>query len=313
MYWFVQGGRFAHRIDQDIAFPSEILDIIRQDRINQTVSRQYNEILDKIDEMKQNQHSGWIYEYGKKIFLEISAYQPLRGSSHFALPKIWAKPQLGIINPKNTDNRCFEECLKAHLASEEARRQGTRARNLHDDLEADSDPVEKNDIKEKTIKLQKQKPNSYGYALMQTDGKLAKEIARRTPNSIAESWESMQRDLEEIIKPKLRNPEKIKMTERDWRTHKSAIRCYICEERLQETRYNKVKYFDTSQKFLGGAHYGCVKIKCETTEENLSEAVYRTEGLSIEEENTFKKATKCCLCKMSLRTDINDNRYGNWA
>ncbi|GES90955.1 hypothetical protein GLOIN_2v1765053 [Rhizophagus clarus] len=132
MYQFVQGGRFAHRIDQDIAFPSEILDIIRQDRINQTVSRQYNEILDKIDEMKQNQHSGWIYEYGKKIFLEISAYQPLRGSSHFALPKIWAKPQLGIINPKNTDNRCFEECLKAHLASEEARRQGTRARNLHD-------------------------------------------------------------------------------------------------------------------------------------------------------------------------------------
>ncbi|GES94140.1 hypothetical protein GLOIN_2v1765053 [Rhizophagus clarus] len=132
MYRFIQGGRFAHRIDQDIAFPSEILDIIRQDRINQTVSRQYNEILDKIDEMKQNQHSGWIYEYGKKIFLEISAYQPLRGSSHFALPKIWAKPQLGIINPKNTDNRCFEECLKAHLASEEARRQGTRARNLHD-------------------------------------------------------------------------------------------------------------------------------------------------------------------------------------
>ncbi|GBB98460.1 hypothetical protein RclHR1_32310001 [Rhizophagus clarus] len=115
------------------------------------------------------------------------------------------------------------------------------------DLEADSDPVEKNDIKEKTIKLQKQKPNNYGYVLMQTDGKLVKEIARRTPNSIAESWES-------------------------------------------------------------GAHHGCVKIKCEVTEENLSEAIYRTEGLSIGEENTFKKATKCCLCKMSLRADINDNR-----
>ena len=77
MYRIVQGGRFG---DQDIAFPSEILDIIRQDRI---VSRQYNEILDKIDEMERNRHSGWIYEYGKKIFLEISAYQPLRGSSHF--------------------------------------------------------------------------------------------------------------------------------------------------------------------------------------------------------------------------------------
>ncbi|GBB97654.1 hypothetical protein RclHR1_30280002 [Rhizophagus clarus] len=450
MYRFVQVGRFLNRrIDEDIAFPSEILDIIRQDRIEQTVSWQYNEILDKIDEMKQNQHSGWIYEYGKKIYLEISAYQPLR------------------------DERCFEVCLKAYLASEEACRQGTRARNLHDvsrlrhfdnildfsginfpatlrdidifeennpsfsvnvfypaplkndkeqatrkldplhiseynyqrehlvdlilftegeedlrdrrnindipdglnthyclingengwnqimrtwnkhhgrkyfcrhcmippftkldllqehiehnchgrnnpnagqreifpekgmhimkfknygtmenvpfyfvkDLEADSDPVEKNIVNEKTIKLQKQKPNSYGYTLIQMDGKLAKEVVRRTLNSIAESWESMQRDLEEIIKPKLRNPEKIIMTERDWQTHKSAIRCYIC-----------------------GAHHGCVKIKCEATEENLSEAVYCTEGLSIEEEDTFKKATKCCLCKMSLRADINDNR-----
>ncbi|PKC61714.1 hypothetical protein RhiirA1_466131 [Rhizophagus irregularis] len=304
MYRFVPVGRFHNpRIDQDIAFPSEILDTIRQDRIDQTVSRQYHEILDKIDEMERNQHSGWTYEYGIKIFLEISAYQPFRGRSHFALPKIWAKPQLGIINPQNTDERCFEACLKAYLASEEARRQGTRARNLHDvaplkndkeqmirkldplrisefnyqrehlvdlilfteeeedlrdrhnindiseglnthyclingengwnqimrtwnkyhgrkyfcrqreifpekgmlmkfknykamknvpfyfvkDLEADSDPIENSIINEKTIKLRKQKPNSYSYTLIQTDGKLAKEIARRTPNSIAES------------------------------------------------------------------------------------------------------------------------------
>ncbi|GBC07003.1 hypothetical protein RclHR1_00720012 [Rhizophagus clarus] len=132
MYQFVQGGCFGHRIDQDIAFPSEILNIIHQDRIDQTVSRQYNEILDKIDEMERNQHSGWIYKYEIKIFLEISAYQPLRGRSHFALPKIWSKPQLGIINPQNTDERCFEACLKAYLASEEVRKEGRRARNLHD-------------------------------------------------------------------------------------------------------------------------------------------------------------------------------------
>src|ERR1051326_7633976 len=86
------------------------------------------------------------------------------------------------------------------------------------DLEANSDPVENNIVNEKTVKLQKQKPNSYGYSLIQTNGKLAKEVVRRIPNSIAESWESMQRDLKEIIKPKLRTPEKIKMTERDWRS-----------------------------------------------------------------------------------------------
>ncbi|CAG8841327.1 16401_t:CDS:1, partial [Racocetra persica] len=89
----------------------------------QTVSCQYNEILDKIDDMERNQHLGWIYEYRKKIFLEISVYQPLQGSSYFVLPKIWAKPQLEIINPQNTDERCFEACMKAYLASEEACRQ----------------------------------------------------------------------------------------------------------------------------------------------------------------------------------------------
>ncbi|CAI2199893.1 10676_t:CDS:1, partial [Funneliformis geosporum] len=57
------------------------------------------------------------------------------------------------------------------------------------DLKADSDLMENNIINEKTVKLQKQKPNSYIYVLMQTDGKLAKEIARQTLNSIVESWE----------------------------------------------------------------------------------------------------------------------------
>ncbi|RIA85123.1 hypothetical protein C1645_831233 [Glomus cerebriforme] len=49
-------------------------------------------------------------------------------------------------------------------------------------LEADSDLVEKNIISKKTVKLQKQKPNSYSYSLIQIDRKLAKEIARRTLN-----------------------------------------------------------------------------------------------------------------------------------
>ncbi|CAG8851008.1 1744_t:CDS:1, partial [Racocetra persica] len=119
---------------------------------------------------------------------------------------------------------------------------------------------------------------------------------------------SMQQDLEEIIKPKLRNPEKIKMTECDWQIHNSARKCYICEGSLHETRYNKVKYFDTSRKSIGASHYGCVKIKCEATEEKLAEAMYHTEGLSIEEENIFKTASEYYICKMKLQADINKNK-----
>jgi hypothetical protein len=40
----------------------------------------------------------------------------------------------------------------------------------------------------------------------------------------------------------------------------------------------------------------------------LAEAIYRTEGLSIEEENLFKIATECCICKRELQADINKIR-----
>ncbi|CAG8775622.1 398_t:CDS:2 [Dentiscutata erythropus] len=164
---------YPYREDPLATF-EDIEDQISEDRIDQTVSRQYNEILDKIDEMERNQHSGWIYEYGKKIFLEISAYQPLQ------------------------DERCFEAFIKAYLASEEARRQGRRARNLHD--------------------------------------------------------------------------------------------------------VNRLR------KFIGASHYGCVKIKCETTEEKLAEAMYRTEGLSIEKENVFKTASECWLVSEDKIEIIADNQ-----
>ncbi|CAG8651750.1 11744_t:CDS:2, partial [Racocetra persica] len=98
------------------------------------------------------------------------------------------------------------------------------------------------------------------------------------------------------------------MTEHYWQTHNSARKCYICKGPLHETRYNKVKYFDTSRKFIDASYYSCVKIKCEATEEKLAEAMYHTEGLSIEEKNIFKTASECCICKIKLQADINKNK-----
>ncbi|CAG8816214.1 13498_t:CDS:2, partial [Dentiscutata erythropus] len=330
------------------------------------------------------------------------AYQPLQGSSYFALPKIWAKPQLGIINLQNTDERCFEACMKAYLASEEACRQGRRARNLHNvsrlqrfnnildfsginfpstlrdiDIFEENNPnyavnvfypaPEKNDKEQTTRKLDSLRLSEYNYQrkymvdlILFTEGEEdlrdRRNISEIPPglnthyclinsengwNKIMRNWNkhhgykyfcrhcmiapfsrkdlleehikynchgqnnpnagqreifpekdkhimkfenykamenvpfyfvkdleansdpmgSLQKkllgDLEEIIKPKLRNPEKIKITERDWQTHNSARKCYIYEGPLYETRYNKVKYFDTSRKFIGASHYGC--------------------------------------------------------
>ncbi|CAB4378314.1 unnamed protein product [Rhizophagus irregularis] len=118
--------------EEDIAFPSDIIEITRQDHIDVFISQQYHLILDRIEEMEQNAHSGWIYDYGKKVYLEISAYQPLRGSSHFDLPNPWNKPQLGIINPKNNDHNCFLYCICIHLRIKLARLQNITTPNLND-------------------------------------------------------------------------------------------------------------------------------------------------------------------------------------
>ncbi|CAB5380628.1 unnamed protein product [Rhizophagus irregularis] len=63
--------------EEDIAFPSDIIEITRQDHIDVFISH---------------------------------AYQPLRGSSHFDLPNPWNKPQLGINAPASLrDIDRFEE------------------------------------------------------------------------------------------------------------------------------------------------------------------------------------------------------------
>ncbi|GBB93363.1 hypothetical protein RclHR1_21560006 [Rhizophagus clarus] len=238
----------------------------------------------KIDEMERNTHSGWIYDYGIKVYLKISAYQPLRGSSHFEIPNPWNNPQFGIINPKNNDEFCFHECIKAHCRSDAFRRGGeenlTDRHNINDnpegfnthyclingeallkapfviypDNECDSNKLdEKEEDKNKnTVKIQKQK-----------NGKLSRG--------------NMQEDLE-MIKEILRNFAELKMTAQDWEKHNSRRKCYLCDGLLQEVRYNKAKYFDNeTQKF--------------------------NEHLSKKEEKAFNEATKCVICKGNLKEE----------
>ncbi|PKK58047.1 hypothetical protein RhiirC2_796946 [Rhizophagus irregularis] len=413
----------------------------------------------KIDRIEQNVYSGWTYDYGIKIYLEISAYQPLRGSSHFELPLPWNKPQLGIINPKNNDQFCFHECVKAHMRSETFHREGRRAqhlneisrnrkygsmvnftginapaslrdidrfeennptfavnvfkpvlsenweelkthkldplhifeynyrrehlvdlilftqgeetltdrRNINDipedlnthyclingeagwhrvmrnwnkhhghkyfcrhylrapfsrldlleehiafnchgrnnpyagqreifpkkgttkspfiiypDNECDSNKLdEKEEDKNKnTIKIQKQVNNSFGYVMIQNDSDIVSNVFRRTANSVEEKWKNMQEDLQ-MVKEILRNPVELKMIARDWENYNSARKCYLCEGLLQETRYNKVKYYDNeTQTFNGAAHHECVRT-----------------------EKAFNGATKCVICKGNLKKE----------
>ena len=59
--------------------------------------------------------SGWVFESVELHIINIVSYFPLRGSSYIELPKELRNPMKGLINPKNTDNKCFLWCHNRHL------------------------------------------------------------------------------------------------------------------------------------------------------------------------------------------------------
>ncbi|CAG8663141.1 269_t:CDS:2, partial [Acaulospora morrowiae] len=88
---------------KSIPFKYSTIEIIREDRINATIKKGYNEIIDEIED-EALQESGWSFVRAEEVFLEISAFRPLRGSSYLALPKALDKPLLGLINPQNNED-----------------------------------------------------------------------------------------------------------------------------------------------------------------------------------------------------------------
>ena len=59
--------------------------------------------------------SGWVFESVLLHIINIVSYFPLRGTSYIKLPEELRNPMKGLINPKNTDNKCFLWCHIRHL------------------------------------------------------------------------------------------------------------------------------------------------------------------------------------------------------
>ncbi|CAG8659792.1 10274_t:CDS:1, partial [Diversispora eburnea] len=88
---------------KSIPFKHETIEIIREDRIGAVIEKGYNEIIDQIED-EALQESGWSFVRSEKVYLEISAFRPLRDSSYLPLPEALDKPQLGLINLQNRDD-----------------------------------------------------------------------------------------------------------------------------------------------------------------------------------------------------------------
>ncbi|CAG8508956.1 8372_t:CDS:2 [Cetraspora pellucida] len=329
-------------------FKHETIEIIREDRINATIEKGYNEIIDQIED-EALQESGWSFVRAEEVFLEISAFRPLQGSSYLPLPEALDKPQLGIINPQNRDdNECFKWCISAYHTREEAikanrkpphlneiwrlRRNANIANfegikflaTLHDidkfeesnpnyainifklfyreafrKIKVDIDPLHisernyqvehmidllyliegeeslndrknQNDIPEglkthyKHI-LTYPGPNKASQRLIlpEEDRTTQKPVINReSENIIKDLMENLQEDLEVILDKLCEIAPCEKITPELWRKYQTANKCWICEEKLHEAGYNKIRVFDPeTKKYLGASHRKCHRKK----------------------------------------------------
>ena len=78
------------------------------------LDRSFQEIFYRIDNWI-NERSGWIIESVEAQCVNISIYIPLIGSTYIELPDKLKNPMKGLINIKNSDNKCFLCCHIRHL------------------------------------------------------------------------------------------------------------------------------------------------------------------------------------------------------
>ena len=62
-----------------------------------------------------NNGSGWNVESIESLYINISTYRPLSGSSYMDLAVELKSPKKGLINITNKDQKCFLWCHVSHI------------------------------------------------------------------------------------------------------------------------------------------------------------------------------------------------------
>ena len=95
-------------------FKSKAREIINENDIELVISEAGNELINRISEWI-SEGSGWVIISIDKHEIDVTKYEPLRGSSYLPLPET-LKNKKALINIKNeNDNDCFRWCHLAYL------------------------------------------------------------------------------------------------------------------------------------------------------------------------------------------------------
>ena len=99
---------------KDAYFNSNAFTILNNDEIIEALDKAAEEINNEIA-VWLSEGSGWVIEKIRSHFVNIVKYLPLRGNSYVPLPEELRNSNKGLINPKNTDDKCFLWCHVRHL------------------------------------------------------------------------------------------------------------------------------------------------------------------------------------------------------
>ena len=106
------------KLDGTVEYASVYLNSFVKTVINydfdDSIDKSMSEIFFRLDNWI-NEGSGWVIERVNDQYLNISQYAPLLGSSFIELPRELKNLKKGLINLRNTDNKCFMWCHVRHL------------------------------------------------------------------------------------------------------------------------------------------------------------------------------------------------------
>ena len=110
---FIQDGGEAYEFTQPY-FNSTTTTILNELEIRDFYDQAVEVILNRIARWI-SKGSGWIIERILNFYFNVVSYLPLKGRSYLPLPEELRNSRKGLVNLKNTDNKCFLWCHVRHL------------------------------------------------------------------------------------------------------------------------------------------------------------------------------------------------------
>ena len=128
---------------------------------------------------------------------------------------------------------------------------------IYSEIEALTTKIEETQLdftKNNTQNIQHHEACSYCYIMVRCDGQTEPPVEYRGP-SAAEHFLLALQEEEHKIKMVLANPKAMRMTREDWKAHRHATTCHVCEESLEGD--SVCDHCRITGKYRGAAHSAC--------------------------------------------------------